>query len=103
MKGIQDPWLSTERAYNTFKADSEVPLGSLLGGNDINYVAHKGCVHRARDDGQNQRELSDTNSMTRRKDMADGSVLNCYWRATDNGEWITSIRHCLNGKELSRE
>ena len=38
---ISDPWMLAERAYNTSKAASEVLIGSLLGGTDLNYVAHK--------------------------------------------------------------
>ena len=38
---IPDPGLSEEHAYNTSKASNEVLLGSLLGGNDLKYVAHK--------------------------------------------------------------
>ena len=50
--GIPDPGLSVEREYNTSKAPSEVLVGTLLGGTDLNYVAHKGCVRRASADGQ---------------------------------------------------
>ena len=41
--------------------------------------------------------------MTRRKDLGDGAILNCLRRATENGEWIKAIPHCLNGTEFSRE
>ena len=44
--GIPKPSLSVERAYNTSKAASKVLVGSLLGGTDLNYVVHKGCVRR---------------------------------------------------------
>ena len=39
--------------------------------------------------------------LSRKKEMADGAVVNRLWRATDNGAWITVIPHCLNGMELS--
>ena len=45
--GIPDLCQSIEHAYNTSKAASEVLLGSLLGGTDLNYVAHKEVVRRA--------------------------------------------------------
>ena len=49
--GIMDPRLSEECAYNTSKATNEVLVGSLLGGTNLNYVANRGCVHRASADG----------------------------------------------------
>ena len=39
---IPDHRLSAEHAYNTSKAAREVLIGSILGGNNLNYVAHKG-------------------------------------------------------------
>ena len=39
----------------------------------------------------------------RRKDMADGAVLNCLWWAIANGAWLTAITYILNDTELSRE
>ena len=50
--GILYPQLSEERLYNTSRAASEVLVGSLLGGTDLNYVAHKVCEHSASDDGR---------------------------------------------------
>ena len=41
--GIPDSQLSEERTYNTSKSASEFLMGLLLGGTDLNYVAHKGC------------------------------------------------------------
>ena len=52
--GIPDPQLSVENAYNTSKAASEVLIGSLIGGTDLNYVAHKDCVRRSSADRQKQ-------------------------------------------------
>ena len=53
--GIPDPRMLEERVYNTSKAASEVLVCSLLGGTDLNYVAHKGCVRRSSADGRKQR------------------------------------------------
>ena len=55
--GIHDPQLLVEHAYNTSKSFSEFLVGSLLGGTDLNYVAHKSCVLRASADGRNQLEF----------------------------------------------
>ena len=83
--GIPDPRLSAERAYNTSKAASEVLVGSLLGGTNLNYVAHKGCVRRDRADGRKQKELAEKAVHLRRYKQADGAGLNQLWRATENG------------------
>ena len=56
--GIPYPQLLAERAYNTSKASREVLIGSLLGGTDLNYVAHKGCICRASAVRRKQRELA---------------------------------------------
>ena len=65
--GIPYPRLLVEREYNTYKAASEVLVGSLLGGSNLNYVAHKGYVCRERADGQKQREFSNKAALTRWK------------------------------------
>ena len=70
--GIPDPRLLVERAYNTSKSASEVLIGSLLGGTDLNYVSNKGCVRRASADGQKQREFSETAALTLQKELSDG-------------------------------
>ena len=44
--GIPEPHLLVERAYNTSKSSSEVLVGSLLGGTNLNYVVHKGPVRQ---------------------------------------------------------
>ena len=54
--GIPDSRLSVERAYNISKADSKVLVGSLLRGNDLNYVEHKACIRRSSADAQKQQE-----------------------------------------------
>ena len=45
--GITEPWLSADSAYNTSKAACGDLVGSLLGGNDHNYVSHRVYVHGA--------------------------------------------------------
>ena len=100
---ITDPRLSVEHSYKNFKGSSEVLVGSLLGGTDLNYVAHKGCVHRASAEWQKQWGLAEKVALMRRKDLADGAGLNQLHRATENGVWLTAIPHCLNSRELSRE
>ena len=70
--GIPDPRLSSELAYNTSKSASEVLVGSLIGGTELNYVSHKGCIRRASADGQKQQELTDKAVLLRRKELADG-------------------------------
>ena len=101
--GIPDPGLSVEREYNTSKAPSEVLVGTLLGGTNLNYVAHKGCICRASADGRNQQELAENAVLWRRKEMVDGMGLNRLRLETDNWAWLTAIPHCLNGTELSWE
>ena len=65
-----------EREYKTSKAASEVLVHSLLGGNNLNCVAHKGCVRRASADRQKQREIAEKAVLSRRKELADGVGLN---------------------------
>ena len=74
--GIPHPRLSSECVYNTSNAAIKVLLGSLLGGTDLNYVAHKGCIRRSRSDGRKHRELAEKAELTRRKELADGEGLN---------------------------
>ena len=92
-----------EREYKTSKAASEVLVHSLLGGNNLNCVAHKGCVRRASADRRKQLDLVEKAVITRRKDLADGAGLNRLWQATENGSCLTAIYHHLNGTELSWE
>ena len=40
--------------------------------------------------------------LTRRKDLADGTVFNRLRRSTDNGTWLIAIPHHINGKEFLR-
>ena len=52
---IPDPRLLAECGYNTSKVSSEVLIGSLLGGTDLNYVEHEGCVCRESADERKHR------------------------------------------------
>ena len=101
--GIPAPRLSAEHAYNTSKAASHVLVGSLLGGTNLTYVAHKGCVRRESVDGLKHQEFSEMLALTRPKELADRSGLNHLQWEVDNGAWITAIPHCLNGTEFSWE
>ena len=101
--GIPDPRLSSKRAYNTSKAASEVLVFSLLGGTDLNYKSHKGWLRRLIADSRNQRESSETEAFTRRKELAGGVGLNCLRRATENEALLIAISHCLDSTELSGE
>ena len=99
--GIPDPRLSAERAYNTSKAASEVLVGSLLGGTNLNYIADKGFVCRSSADNQNKSNLSDKVVFLRQKDMADRVGLNRLRQATKNGACLKDITHHHNSAELS--
>ena len=101
--GITEPQLLSECAYNTSKSASEVLIGSLIGGTSLNYISHKECIHRASADRQKQRKFSETKALTIWKELMDRAGLNCLWRSAENGVWITSTPHRLNGMELSRE
>ena len=92
-----------EREHNTSKASSKVMVGSLLGGIDLKYVAHQGCVCKTSADGRKKWKFLEKAVPTRRKEQADRAGMNCIWKVTDNGAWIMAIHHCLNGTELSRE
>ena len=63
--GIPDLLLSEDHEYNSSKAATEVLVFSLLGGTDLNYVAHKVCVLRASADGWKQREFAEDAVLTR--------------------------------------
>ena len=98
--GILEPWLLVERVHNTSKAASEVLVGSLLGGTDLNYVLHKGCIHRASVVRRNQRNISENAALTRRKNLVDRAGMNHLQWATEIWQWITATPHSLNGPEL---
>ena len=70
--GISYSRLLADLAYNISKAASEVVVGSLLGGTDLNYVTHKVCVRRSSSDGQRQQDFSEKAALMRRKEMAYG-------------------------------
>ena len=101
--GIPYPQLYEERTYNTSKAASDVLVVSLLGGIDLNYVAHKGYVRRASHNRWKQRDIAEKAMFLIRKDIADGAGLNRLQQAMDNWAYLTAIPHRLNGMELSWE
>ena len=100
---IPYPRLLVERAYKTFKASSEVLVDALPGGTKLKYVSHKRCVIRVSADGQKQQGFLEKAALKRRKELADRAELNSFWRAMENGAWLTAIPHHLNSMELSRE
>ena len=100
---IPYPRLSIERAYNILKGAIEVLVSSLLGGTDLNYVLHKGCIHRASADRRNQRKISEKAALTRRKNLVDRAGMNHLQWATEIWQWITATPYRLNGPELSWE
>ena len=63
--GIPYPRLSEECAYNTSNAASEFLVGSLLGGTDLNHIAHKECICRASADERKHPEFLDKVALTR--------------------------------------
>ena len=82
---IPDPRLSVKCAYNTTKSASDVLVGSLLGGTNLNYIAHKGCAHRASANVHKQQDASEKATLARRKKLADGVGLNRLLWAIDRG------------------
>ena len=80
-----------------------VLVGSLLGGTDLNYIAHKGCICRASADRRNQQEVEEKAVFLIQKELADEAGLNCLQQEMENGAWLTAIPHHLNGTELSWE
>ena len=100
---IPDLRLLVKSEYNTSKAASEVLVGSLLGGTDLNYVDIKACAHRLSADGRKQRKYLGISALTIRKDMVYGSSLNRLCGETNNGAWLTSFIRRLNSIDFSRE
>ena len=101
--GIPDPCLLEDHSYNTCNTSRKVLVGSLLGGFDLNHIEHKIFVCGSIVDARKQREFLEIDTLTRRKDLAEGAGLNRLWRVTENGAWLTDIPQRLNGTELSRE
>ena len=89
--GIRDPRLSAELAHKTYKSANEVLVGSLLGGININCVAHKGFIHRVSADGWKQKNFSEKVALIRWKELVYESGLNRLWRAMENGAWLMAI------------
>ena len=101
--GIPDPRLLAQCAYNTSKSASEILVGSLLGGTNLNYVARIGGIFRASDDRWKHWEFSDKAALTIQKALVDRAGLNSFRRAMENGAWLRTIPRHLNRTELSRE
>ena len=95
--GIPDLQVSAECVYNTSKSASEVLVGSLLEGTNLNYIVHKGCVCRDSADGRNQREIAEKALLSRRKYLADREGMNCLRWEMENEAWLTAIPNLLNG------
>ena len=70
-QGIPESWLFEESVYNTSKAASEVLVGSLLGGIDLNYIAHYGCVRNDSADRRKHQELVEKGVILRRKELVE--------------------------------
>ena len=87
--------------YKTSNAANEVLVGSLLGGNNLNYISDKGFVCRSSADNQNKSNLLDKVVFLRQKDMADRVGLNRLRQATKNGACLKDITHHHNSAELS--
>ena len=92
-----------EHVYNTYKSASEVLIGSLLQGTNINYLVHKACIHRSSADRQKHREYLEIKALNIRKELIDGAGLNRLRWAAKNGAWLTATPQRLNRTELSRE
>ena len=74
--GIPDPWMSEERTYNNSKTTGKVLVGSIIGGTNLIYISHKGCVRRASAERWKNQEFLETVALTRQKELADGAGLN---------------------------
>ena len=68
--GIPDLRLSAESAYITSKAASRKLVGSILGGNALNYVGHRACVRRASLGVRSERKYVKMSDMARRNDLS---------------------------------
>ena len=101
--GIPDPRLLTESASNTSKASIKVLVGSLLGGTNLNYVAHKGFIHKASADGWKRWGIAEKAVLSRWKELADRAGVNHLRKEMENMALLTAIPHCLNVTELSWE
>ena len=100
---IPDPRLSEESAYNTSKADRGELVDSILGGSSVNYVVHRSCICKASLAVRRAKIHVKLGDLARRKELSGGQERNHLNRATRNGAWISTVPHCRNGMELSRE
>ena len=89
-----------ESAYNTSKEACGEPLGSLLGGTDLNYVGHREYICGTSAGELNEREWSKIADMVRQKELVVGKERQCLHRETLNGAWLIIIPHRLNIMEL---
>ena len=64
-----------EHAHNTSKAASEVLVGLLLEGTNLNFVAYKSSVRIVSADGQKQWKLVEKAVLTIWKELADRVAL----------------------------
>ena len=101
--GIPDRQVSAESVYNTSKSDSGELIDSLLGGTALNYVSHRACVRGSSMGKRKERKHVELADLARQKELAGGQERYRLHRATVNGAWLSSVPHCLNGTELSRE
>ena len=79
--------------YNTYKSASEVLLGSILVGTDLNYVVHTGCICRSSAGGRKLRELIKKAVLSIIKELAFGAGMNCLQRSTENYPCLSAIPH----------
>ena len=99
-KGIPNPWMSAESAYNTSKAASREMVHSLLGGSVLNYVGHRACIGKASLTTRRTNMHVDLGEVARQKELAGIQERNHLHRATRNGAWLSDVPHRLNGTEL---
>ena len=81
--GIPYPQLLVEHAHSASKAASEVLVGSLLGGTNLNFVDNKACIRILIVDAQKQRDSLEIKVITRRKELVDEAGLNCLRQVMD--------------------
>ena len=81
--GIPDPRLSSESAYNTYKAASVELVYSLLGGYALNYVGHRTCVRKASPAARCAKMHVELGDMARQKDLSRGQEKNRLQRGNE--------------------
>ena len=83
--------------------DSGELLESLMGGSAPKYIGYRVCVRRASMAERQEKMHIELGDLARQKGLAGVQDRNCPNRATRNRAWISTVPHCLNGTELSRE